>query len=97
MDGGLMGEFAKGKIENIREFYKKVEEENSKEKSDFSTLKKQYEKKKIDFWHIHSIVGEPFLKTIVKNQLEEIELILLGKNEAIDNEIARLQALKKSF
>ena len=33
-------------------------------------------KNKTKFEQIQSIIGEPFLKTIVKNQLEEIETIL---------------------
>ena len=35
-----------------------------------------YERKQKEFWDIQSIIGEPFLQTIVKNQLEEIEFIL---------------------
>lgn len=96
MKDGLMGEFAKGKIEYIRKFYNKVilHKDNPKYKTKYQCL---YKKKQKDFEHIQKIIGEPFLKTIVKNQLEEIELILLGKKEAIDNEIARLQVLKESF
>ena len=96
MDGGLMGEFAKGKIESIKKFYNKVikYKDNDKVKKDYKCF---YEKKQKEFWDIQSIIGEPFLQKIVKNQLEEIELILFGKNDAIDKEIARLQALKESF
>jgi hypothetical protein len=91
MEGGLMGEFAKGKINKIKEFYEKVEKENKTDENvEF------YNKNKDRFWQIQEIIGEPFLQTIVKNQLEEIELILLGRDEAIDKEIARLQALKAS-
>ena len=101
MNDGLMGEFAKGKINEIREFYKKVKvkdkEKTKKEKSDFTSLKSEYEQQENKFWQIQKIIGEPYLQTIVKNQLEEIELILLGKSKAIDNEIARLQALKESL
>jgi len=75
MEDGLMGEFAKGKIENIRKFYNKVIKYKNNEK-----VKKAYrcfyEKKQKEFWDIQSIIGEPFLQTIVKNQLEEIEFIL---------------------
>ena len=96
MKDGLMGEFAKGEIENIRKFYNKVilYKDDVKYKTKYKCL---YEKKQKEFWHIQKIIGEPFLQTIVKNQLEEIELILLGKKEAIDNEIARLQALKEGL
>ena len=86
-----MGEFAKGKINEIKEFYEKVEKEKKTDKNiEF------YNQNKNKFWQIQKIIGEPFLQKIVKNQLEEIELILLGRDEAIDKEIARLQALKVS-
>jgi len=91
MENGLMGEFAKGKINEIKKFYEKVIKENKTDENiEF------YNKHRKKFWQIQEIIGEPFLQKIVKNQLEEIELILLGRDEAIDNEIARLQALKKS-
>jgi predicted ATP-binding protein involved in virulence len=88
MEDGLMGEFAKGKINEIKKFYEKVNNENKKEESDFSLFKIEYEKNKIKFEQIHSIIGEPFLKTIVKNQLEEIESILFG-NKAKEMAIER--------
>jgi predicted ATPase len=91
MEDGLMGEFAKSKITEIKKFYEKVVKENKTDKNiEF------YNKNKDRFWQIQKIIGEPFLQKIVKNQLEEIELILLGRDEAIDKEIARLQALKAS-
>jgi len=91
MKDGLMGEFAKGKINEIKEFYEKViEEKRTDENIEF------YGEHQEKFWQIQEIIGEPFLQKIVQNQLEEIELILLGRDQAIDNEIARLQALKKS-
>jgi len=96
MEDGLMGEFAKGKIMQIQRFHKKVIKYKDKEK-----VKKAYvcfyNKKEKEFKQTQSIIGEPFLQKIVKNQLEEIELILLKKDEAIDKEIARLQALKASI
>jgi hypothetical protein len=91
MEDGLMGEFAKSKITEIKKFYEKVEKENKTDKNI-----ECYNKNKDRFWQIQKIIGEPFLQKIVKNQLEEIELILLGRDEAIDKEIARLQALKAS-
>jgi len=94
MDGGLMGEFAKGKIEEIKRFYEIIIKLQNKIKKE--RLIKLFLKKQIKFWQIQTIIGEPFLQKIVQNQLEEIELILLGRDEAIDNEIARLQALKVS-
>jgi len=92
MENGLIGEFAKGEIDGIKKFYEKViEEKKTDENIEF------YGEHQDKFWQIQKIIGEPFLQKIVKNQLEEIELILLGRDEAIDNEMARLQALKESL
>ncbi len=92
MEDGLMGEFAKSKIDEIKRFYNLVEK-----RKHLKCLKPIYLNRKDRFWHIQSIIGEPFLQRVIKNYLEEIELVLLGKSEAIDNEIARLMVIKKSF
>ena len=70
-----MGEFAKSKIIQIQKFHKKVlkYQENEKVKKAYIYF---YNKKQKEFEQIQKIIGEPFLKTIVKNQLEEIETIL---------------------
>jgi len=75
MEDGLMGEFAKSKIIQIQKFHKKVlkYQENEKVKKAYIYF---YNKKQKEFEQIQKIIGEPFLKTIVKNQLEEIETIL---------------------
>ncbi len=90
MEDGLMGEFAKSKIDEIKKFYNLVEK-----RKHLKCLKPIYLNRKDRFWQIQSIIGEPFLQRVIKNYLEEIELILLGKSEAIDNEIARLMAIKR--
>ena len=91
MEDGLMGEFAKGKINEIIEFHKEVEEENKKAKSNFDRLKAEYEKVKIKFWDIQSIIGEEYLKQVIKNHLRDIES-LLGYKKAREEEIKRLRA-----
>ncbi len=92
MEEGLMGEFAKSKIDEIKKFYNLVEK-----RKHLKCLKPIYLNRKDRFWQIQSVIGEPFLQRVIKNYLEEIELVLLGKSEAIDNEIARLMAIKKSL
>jgi predicted ATP-binding protein involved in virulence len=98
MEDGLMGEFAKNKIRTIKVAHRYVLHKH-KRKILFTQSCKRCRRLLIKrlpkFWQIQNIIGEPFLQKIVKNQLEEIELILLGKDEAIDKEIARLQALKE--
>ena len=91
MEGGLMGEFAKQKINKIIDFHKEVEKENKKEKSNFHLLKIRYEEHKTKFWQIQSIIGEEYLKQVVKNHLGDIENILLGHNQAKREEIKRLR------
>ena len=75
MKDGLMGEFAKGKIMQIKKFHQKVlkYKENEKIKQKYKCF---YEKKQKEFEQIQSIIGEPFLKTVIKNYLDEIENIL---------------------
>jgi ABC-type multidrug transport system ATPase subunit len=90
MKDGLMGEFAKEKINNIIEFHKKIEQQKE-DKTKKEELKTEYEEKKKEFWHIQSIVGEEYLKQVIKNHLVEIEKLLLGKDEAKKAEITRLQ------
>lgn len=71
MSDGLMGEFAKGKINEIKEFYEKIK----KSKNPKKTYLKKYNDKKEDFKNIQRIIGEPFLQTIIKNYLDELEEI----------------------
>ena len=91
MKGGLMGEFAKSKINEIIDFHKEVEKENKKEQSNFTSLKIRYEEYKIKFWQVQSIIGEEYLKQVIKNHLRDIENILLGHNQAKKEEINRLR------
>jgi len=94
MEDGLMGEFAKGKINEIIDFYKEVEKENKnkKDKSNLEPLKTRYKLDKKRFWQTQSIIGEDYLKQVIKNHLVEIESILLGHDEAKQEEIKRLRA-----
>jgi hypothetical protein len=71
MSNGLMGEFAKSKITEIKEFYEKVK----KSKNPKKTYLKKYNDNKENFKNIQRIVGEPFLQTIIKNYLDELEEI----------------------
>lgn len=98
MENGLMGEFAKGKIKEIIDFHKSVELEKDN-KTKIEEFKKDYladyDKKKNRFWHIQSIIGEDYLKQVVKNHILEIEK-LLYEDKYIDSEIERVkQELKK--
>jgi ABC-type multidrug transport system ATPase subunit len=76
MSDGLMGEFAKSKINEIKDFYEKVKKNKNPNKAHL----KKYNDKKKDFENIQKIIGEPFLQTIIKNYLDELEEIF--SNEA---------------
>jgi len=93
MEDGLMGEFAKSKIEEIKNFYDE-NKDLKKEDTEFKTKKIEFIQKKDSFYHIKKIIGEPFLQTIIKNYLDELEILFNGKNQFLDNEIKRLQSLK---
>ena len=75
MSDGLMGEFAKSKINEIKDFYEKVK----KSKNPKKTYLKKYNDKKKDFENIQKIIGELFLQTIIKNYLDELEEIFDDK------------------
>jgi len=99
LQDGLMGDFAKTKINQIVNFYKKVKQEESKSKPDFSLLKNEYseskkgsQSKQESFWNIQKIIGEDYLAQIIKNHLEELDLILL--NQIPSNEVRLEQLLK---
>ncbi|WP_419777048.1 AAA family ATPase [Malaciobacter marinus] len=96
MKDGLMGEFAKEKIQSIIKYHeeileKKLTKEENKKQRDEEKEKYEEELKK-EFWQIQSIIGDDYLKQVIKNHLVEIEKILLGVDEAKQEEIKRLKA-----
>jgi len=100
MQDGLMGEFAKGKIEKIKKFYELVKRFEKKIKLNlkpFIYIKIIYLFNIKKFRHIESIIGEPFLQTVIKNYLDELEIIFNGKKQFLQNEIKRLQELESSL
>lgn len=97
MSDGLMGEFAKSKIEEIKKFYELIQKLQNKGKIKKELWKKSYEKRKTRFGNIQKIIGEPFLQTIIKNYLDELEILFNGKKEFLDKEIKRLEELRKEL
>ncbi len=91
MSNGLIGEFAKSKITEIKDFYEKVKNsKNPKEEH-----KKEFEDNIKSFIHIQSIIGEPFLQTIIKNYLDDLHIIFSDDKTLIDKELAELEKRKK--
>ena len=93
MNDGLMGEFAKSKINEIKKFYDE-NKELKKDDSNFESKKDEFERNKEYFQNIQRIIGEPFLQTIIKNYFDELEILFNGKKEFLDKEILRLQELR---
>jgi predicted ATPase len=91
MSDGLMGEFAKGKIKDIKNFYEKVKKDDNPKQNHSD----EYEENEKDFKHIQSIIGEPFLQTITKNYLDELHLIFSDDEILIDKELEELEARQK--
>lgn len=96
MKDGLMGEFAKEKIQSIINYHEELlkkeltKNENKKQRDEEKEI---YEKEyKTKFWQIQSIIGDDYLKQVIKNHLVEIEKIVLGNDEAKKEEIKRLKA-----
>ncbi|PRM98530.1 hypothetical protein CJ667_03250 [Aliarcobacter cryaerophilus] len=96
MKDGLMGEFAKDKIQSIIDYHEELlKKELTKEENESQRdiEKEIYEKEhKTKFWQIQSIIGDDYLKQIIKNHLIEIEKIVLGNDEAKKEEVKRLKA-----
>ena len=88
MKDGLMGEFAKDKIQSIIKYHEDIEKKgiSDADKVEYKT------KKQKEFWQIQSIIGDDYLKQVIKNHLIEIEKIVLGNDEAKEEEIKRLKA-----
>lgn len=95
MKDGLIGEFAKEKIQSIITYHEEIlkkELTNKENKKQRDEEKENYEKEhKSNFWQIQSIIGDDYLKQVVKNHLIEIEKKVLGNKKAKQEEIDRLQ------
>ena len=96
MSYGLMGEFAKSKITEIKDFYNENKDLKN-EDSNFESKKDEFKKNKKYFENIQKIIGEPFLQTIIKNYLDELEILFNGKKEFLDKEIKRLEELRNEI
>ncbi|MCG3659466.1 AAA family ATPase [Aliarcobacter butzleri] len=80
MSDMLMGEFAKSKINEIKKFYELIQELQKRGKIKNKNLwEKSYKRRKTRFNNIQKIIGEPFLQTIIKNYLDELEQIFDNK------------------
>jgi predicted ATP-dependent endonuclease of OLD family len=98
MPDGLMGEFAKEKIKEIKRFYelvKHLEKRIQKNKKTKKLVFQSFQKRKNRFEKIHQIIGEPFLQTIIGNYLNEIYLLLSSDKTLINKELEKLEKRKK--
>ena len=68
MEDGLMGEFARGKINEIIRFHNLTKKNRHK-----SCLQKIYDKREKGFRQTQSIIGDPYLQQVLENHLLEID------------------------
>ncbi|MFK5975046.1 MAG: hypothetical protein QM493_00940, partial [Sulfurovum sp.] len=66
----------------------------SKSKDIKKTHGKEYRKNIEDFKNIQKIIGEPFLKTIMDNYLDELYIIFSDDNTLIDKELDDIEKRK---
>jgi len=99
MEDGLMGEFAKGKITEIKKLYqltqdkciqKRLEKQKTKE-----LAKIAFNRRKKRLWQIQKIIGEPFLQRVIKNYLDELEFLFSDDKTLIVKELAEIEERKK--
>jgi hypothetical protein len=84
-----MGEFAKSKIHEFLTF-------EDKDKNNFNDLK--YKNKRDDFVKLIDLVGEKYVRNILKNHLDDLDKKYLSETNRIENiqdEIEKLQLEKK--
>ena len=83
-----MSKYAKDKINSIKKYHENIEKKEiiEADKIEYKT------KKQKEFWQIQSIIGDDYLKQVIKNHLIEIEKIVLGDDEAKKEEVKRLKA-----
>lgn len=91
MKDGLIGGFAKEKIQSIIKYHEKLLKKENKNQRAEERVKYENELKK-KFWQIQSIIGDDYLRQVIKNHLIEIEKIVLGNDEAKKEEVKRLKA-----
>jgi len=99
MEDGLMGEFAKSKINKIKKFYQFTQNKNIQKKLENQKIKelaqKAFNRRKERLWQIQKIIGEPFLQRVIKNYLDELELLFSDDKTLIAKELAEIEERKK--
>lgn len=98
MKNGLMGEFARKKIDEIKNFYELID--RLKKRGNFqkkNLWKHSYERRRKRFENIQKIIGEPFLKQIMKNYLDELDILFNGKKEFLMKKRDEFNELLKEY
>jgi len=99
MENGLIGEFAKNKINGIKKLYQLSQNKSVQEKLENQKIKelaqKAFNRRKNRLWQIQKIIGEPFLQKVIKNYLDELELLFSDDNTLIAKELAEIEERKK--
>ena len=99
MEDGLIGEFAKSKINEIKKLYQLTQNKNIQKRLENQKIKelakKAFNRRKKRLWQIQKIIGEPFLQRVIKNYLDELELLFSDDKTLIAKELAEIEERKK--
>jgi len=99
MEDGLIGEFAKAKINEIKKLYQLTQDEHVQKRLKNQRIKESaqiaFNRRKKRLWQIQKIIGEPFLQRVIKNYLDELELLFSDDKTLIAKELAEIEERKK--
>jgi len=101
MEDGLIGEFSKRKINEIKKLYQLTQNKNVQKRLEKVRIKelaqKAFNRRKKRLWQIQKIIGEPFLQRVIKNYLDELELLFSDDETLIAKELAEIEERKKEL
>jgi len=99
MEDGLMGEFAKSKINEIKKLYQLIQnkhiQKKLKEVRTKELAQKAFYRRRKRLWQIQKIIGEPFLQKVIKNYLDELEMFFSDDKTLIDKELQEIEERRK--
>jgi len=99
MEDGLIGEFAKRKINEIKKLYQLTQNKNIQKRLENQKIKelaqKAFNRRKERLWQIQKIIGEAFLQRVIKNYLDDLELLFSDDKTLIAKELAEIEERKK--
>ncbi|ANF52923.1 hypothetical protein A0O34_21425 [Chryseobacterium glaciei] len=90
------GEFAKNKINDLLDFYFKAVE-ITQDSPEFENYQSNYRKNKKDYQKLINLVGEDYIRTILKNHIFELDRIFITVNELVSEKKRIIEKLRKEI